>query len=173
MRLTVQLGADGPRLATSGSNTLWKEAIVKARDVMTEHPQAVTPSDPLSHAAALMRDGDLGFVPVVEDRETRRLVGVITDRDIAIRHVAAAHDEDCAIKQHMTANPLITVAPDAPTSDVHSLMVEHQVRRVAVVDSDGHLLGVIAQADVATKEGRDKETGQIVERISESRDPLR
>jgi CBS domain-containing protein len=146
---------------------------VKARDVMTEHPQAVTPSDPLSHAAALMRDGDLGFVPVVEDRESRRLVGVITDRDIAIRHVAAAHGDDCAIKQHMSVDSLVTVSPDAPTSDVHKLMMEHQVRRVAVVDSEGHLMGVIAQADVATKEGRDKETGQIVERISEDRDLLR
>ena len=142
---------------------------MKARDVMTEYLQAVTPSDPLSHAAALMRDGDLGFVPVVEDRESRRLVGVITDRDIAIRHVAAAHGDDCAIKHHMTADSLVTVSPDAPTSDVHHLMMEHQVRRVAVVDSEGHLMGVIAQADVATKEGRDKETGQIVERISEEK----
>ena len=132
----------------------------------------MTPSDPLSHAAALMRDGDLGFVPVVEDRESRRLVGVITDRDIAIRHVAEAHSDDCAIKQHMTADSLVTVSPDAPTSDVHNLMMEHQVRRVAVVDAEGHLLGVIAQADVATKEGRDRETGQIVERISEPKSPL-
>lgn len=146
---------------------------MKARDVMTEYPQAVTPSDPLSHAAALMRDGDHGFVPIVEDRKSRRLVGVITDRDIAIRHVAEAHGDDCAINQHMTADPLVTVSPDAPTSHVHNLMMEHQVRRVAVVDADGHLLGVIAQADVATKEGRDKETGQIVERISEDKDPLR
>lgn len=146
---------------------------MKVRDVMTEYPQAVTPSDPLSHAAALMRDGDLGFIPVVEDRESRRLVGVITDRDIAIRHVAEAHGDDCAIEQHMTADPLVTVSPDAPTSDVHRLMMEHQVRRVAVVDADGHLLGVIAQADVATKERRDNETGQIVERISEAKDPLR
>jgi CBS domain-containing protein len=146
---------------------------MKAREVMTEYPQVVTPSDPLSHAAALMRDGDLGFVPVVEDRQSRRLVGVITDRDIATRHVAQAHGDDCAIKQHMTADPLVTVAPDAPTSDVHKLMMEHQVRRVAVVDSDGHLLGVIAQADVATKEGRDKATGEIVERISEDTNRLR
>ena len=146
---------------------------MKAREVMTEFPQAVTPLDPLSHAAALMRDGDLGFVPVVEDRKSRRLVGVITDRDITIRHVAEAHGDDCAIKQHMTADPLVTVSPDAPTSDVHKLMMEHQVRRVAVVDADRHLLGVIAQADIATKEGRDKQTGQIVERISETKDPLR
>lgn len=145
---------------------------MKAREVMTEYPQAVTPSDPLSQAAALMRDGDVGFIPVVEDRETRRLVGVITDRDIAVRHVASAHGDDCTIKQHMTADPLVTVSPEAPTTEVHSLMMEHQVRRVAVVDSEGHLLGVIAQADVATKEGRDNQTGQIVEKISEAKNPL-
>ena len=146
---------------------------MKARDVMTEYPQAATPSDPLSHAAALMRDGDLGFIPVVEDRQSRKLVGVITDRDIAIRHVADAHSDDCPIKQHMTGEPLVTISPDAPTSEVHDLMMKHQVRRVAVVDSDGHLLGVIAQADIATKEGRDSQTGEIVERISEAKDPLR
>ena len=146
---------------------------MKARDVMTEYPQAVIPTDPVSHAAALMRDSDVGFVPVVEDRQTRRLVGVITDRDIAIRHVADAHGDDCTIKQHMTADPLVTVSPEAPTSEVHNLMMEHQVRRVAVVDSEGHLMGVIAQADVATKEGRDQQTGQVVERISEKKDPLR
>lgn len=146
---------------------------MKAREVMTEHPQAVTPTDPVSHAAALMRDSDVGFIPVVEDRENRRLVGVITDRDIAVRHVAEAHGDDCTIKQHMTGDPLVTVSPEAPTTDVHNLMMERQVRRVAVVDSDGHLLGVIAQADVATKEGRDNQTGQIVEKISEPNDLLR
>ena len=146
---------------------------MKAREVMTGHPQAVTPTDPVSHAAALMRDGDVGFIPVVEDRETRRLVGVITDRDIAVRHVAEAHGDDCTIKQHMTADPLVTVSPETPTSEVHHLMMERQVRRVAVVDAEGHLLGVIAQADVATKEARDQQTGQIVEKISEAKNPLR
>jgi CBS domain-containing protein len=140
---------------------------MKAHDLMTKYPQAVTPTDPLSHAAALMRDGDIGFLPVVDDRNTRRLVGVITDRDIAIRHVADAHDDQCRIKQHMTADRLVTVNPDADTVEVHRLMIERQVRRVPVVDSEGHVLGVIAQADVATKEQRDRQTGEIVEKISE------
>jgi CBS domain-containing protein len=140
---------------------------MKARDIMTEFPQAVTPSDPLSHAAALMRDGDVGFLPVVDDRTSRRLVGVITDRDIAIRHVADAHGDDCTIKQHMSADRVVTVSPDADTREVHRLMIEHQVRRIPVVDSDGAVLGVIAQADVATKEQRDRQTGEIVEKISE------
>jgi CBS domain-containing protein len=140
---------------------------MKAREIMTEYPQAVTPSDPLSHAAALMRDGDVGFLPVVDDRTTRRLIGVITDRDITIRHVADAHSDECTIKQHMTADRLVTVTPDADMAEVHRLMIERQVRRIPVVDSEGHVLGVIAQADVATKEQRDKETGEIVEKISE------
>ena len=140
---------------------------MKAHDIMTEFPQAVTPSDPLSHAAALMRDGDIGFLPVVDDRSSRRLVGVITDRDITIRHVAGAHSDECAIKQHMTGDRLVTVAPDADTAEVHRLMIERQVRRIPVVDSEGRVLGVIAQADVATKEQRDQKTGEIVEKISE------
>jgi CBS domain-containing protein len=140
---------------------------MKARDIMTEYPRAVTPSDPLSQAAALMRDGDIGFLPVVEDRNSRRLVGVITDRDITIRHVADAHTDECVIKQHMTSDRLVTVAPDADTGEVHRLMIERQVRRIPVVDADGHVLGVIAQADVALKEQRDRTTGEIVEKISE------
>ena len=143
---------------------------MKAHDIMTEYPQAVTPSDPLSHAAALMRDSDIGFLPVVDDRNSRRLIGVITDRDITIRHVADAHNDECLIKQHMTGDRLVTVAPDADTTEVHRLMIERQVRRIPVVDSDGHVLGVIAQADVATKEQRDRQTGQIVEKISEPAD---
>ena len=140
---------------------------MKAREIMTEYPQAVTPTDALSHAAALMRDGDVGFLPVVDDRTSRRLVGVITDRDIAIRHVADAHSDECVIKQHMTGDRLVTVSPDADTSEVHRLMAERQVRRIPVVDAEGHVLGVISQADVATKEQRDRQTGQIVEKISE------
>jgi CBS domain-containing protein len=114
-----------------------------------------------------MRDGDVGFLPVVNDRASRRLVGVITDRDITIRHVADAHSTDCVIKQHMTADSLATVGPEVDTRAIHRLMIERQVRRIPVVDTDGHVLGVVAQADVATKEQRDKETGQIVEKISE------
>jgi CBS domain-containing protein len=140
---------------------------MKARDIMTEHPQAVTPTDLLSHAAALMRDGDVGFLPVVDDRTSRRLVGVITDRDITVRHVADAHSDECVIKQHMTGDRLATVRPDADTREIHRLMIERQVRRIPGVDADGHLLGVVAQADVATKEQRDAQTGEIVERISE------
>ena len=139
---------------------------MKARDLMTPHAQAVTPADPLTHAAALMRDSNVGFLAVVEDRDSRQLVGVITDRDITIRHVANAHG-DCRVGQHMTADDLATIAPDAAVADVHELMSTRQVRRVPVVDTEGRILGVIAQADVAVKEDRASDIAHVVAEISE------
>ena len=140
---------------------------MKARDLMTPHAQAVTPADPLSHAAALMRDSNVGFLAVVEDRDSRQLVGVLTDRDIAIRHVADAHSDECRVGQHMTADDLATIGPDAPAAEVHKLMSTRQVRRIPVVDTDGRILGVIAQADVAVKEDRGSDVAQVVAEISE------
>ena len=110
---------------------------MKARDIMTEYAQAVLPTDPISHAAALMRDSNIGFLPVVDDRESKHLIGVITDRDITIRHVAAADQDDCPVNRHMTGQHLVTVAPDADVEEVHKLMREHQVRRIPVTDSAG------------------------------------
>ena len=137
------------------------------RDVMTHTVWTTETTATVREAAQLMAEHDIGFLPVVDDRSSRRLVGVITDRDITIRHVAGAHSDECAIKQHMTGDRLVTVAPDADTAEVHRLMIERQVRRIPVVDSEGRVLGVIAQADVATKEQRDQKTGEIVEKISE------
>lgn len=140
---------------------------------MTEHAQAVTPADDIIHAAALMRDNDIGFLPVVRDRESLQLIGVITDRDIAIRHVAGAHGADCRVGQHMTAEDLATVAAETDLKDIYELMSRRQVRRVPVVDNEGRILGVIAQADVAVKAQQDRETGQVVADISEPAKPLR
>jgi CBS domain-containing protein len=146
---------------------------MKARDIMTEYAQAVLPTDTLSHAAALMRDSNIGFLPVVEDRESNHLIGVITDRDITIRHVAAAHENDCPVNQHMTGQHLVTVVPDANVEEVHKLMSQHQLRRIPVTDSDGRILGVIAQADVAVKEEKPRDVGHVLADISAPAKPDR
>jgi len=145
---------------------------MKARDVMTEFAQIVTPADPMSHAAALMRDSDIGFLPVVDDRTSKRLVGVLTDRDITIRHTAMSHDDNCRIEQHMTVEDLATVKPDTAMSEVHDVMKRRRLRRVVVTDAEGCVIGVIAQADVALKEEQDSETGELVAVISRP-DPLK
>lgn len=126
---------------------------MKARDLMTPRPYVVLPDEPILRAAEIMRDHDVGAVPVVDDRERMVLVGVITDRDLAIRHVAAAHHHDCPVSEHMSAGHLVTVSPEDGADDVMKKMRRCKVRRVMVTNDDGALLGVIAQADVAREEG--------------------
>ena len=140
-----------------------------ARELMTIHPLYVTPDDPLALAAEIMRDYDIGMVPVVENREALRLTGVITDRDIAVRCVARHHEPGCRVRDHMTGHGLHTVHPDAEASSVIDAMEREQVRRIPVVRDDGSLVGVIAQADLATKLGprRPLEVERMLESVSE------
>jgi CBS domain-containing protein len=142
-----------------------------AADIMTLNPYVVTPEDPVALAAELMRDRDVGFVPVVMDRRSRRLTGVITDRDLAVRHVAEAHPPECRVAEHMSVEALVTVRPDAAVARIATLMERAQVRRV-VVTRGGIVLGVIALADLATRAGRLPKVGQVVAKISESPAPF-
>lgn len=137
----------------------------KARDIMTANPQCVTPEDAVSRAAEIMRDANVGLVPVVEDQGSMRLAGVVTDRDIAVRVVAEGRGNDCRARDVMSSG-LATVRPDDDVSHVTDLMKREQVRRVPVVEND-RLVGIIAQADVALDLGSDRKTGDVVEKISE------
>lgn len=141
---------------------------MKARDLMTKDPVAVTPGEPIARAAEIMHDLDVGIVPVVEDGPARRLVGLLTDRDITIRCVARKHGVSCAVRDHMTSGGLRVVHPDDEAEAVLHLMEAEQVRRVPVVDGDNRLLGIIAQADVATKFGprHPLKLEQLMERLS-------
>ncbi len=138
---------------------------MKARDIMTANPQCVTREDSLAEAARIMRTADTGIVPVVDDRTSMRLSGVITDRDIAIRHVADNHPNECTVGDHMSGG-VRTVEPNADVNDVMNLMKSEQVRRVPVVENE-RLVGVIAQADLATHHVGDRKVGDTVEKISE------
>lgn len=147
---------------------------MKAREVMTPEPETVTPSDLIQRAAEIMRDRDVGFVPIVSDRKSMKLEGVITDRDITVRHVAEGHPRECKVNEHMTGKNIQTVGPDAELDEVLKVMKQSQVRRVPVVEQDGRLVGVIAQADVAVDSNRSREeVGETVERISEPAEPKR
>jgi CBS domain-containing protein len=124
---------------------------------MTPDPHVVTPKELVSRAARIMRDHDVGMVPVVTDTTGMVLVGVITDRDIAVRHVAEGHVEDCVVADHMTSDDLETIKDTADPESVLAAMRRREIRRVGVVDRDGRLVGVIAQADVAIADGIPKE----------------
>src|SRR5688500_7725702 len=137
---------------------------MKARDIMTTNPRVVTASDSISRAAEIMRDTDVGIVPVVEDSGSMRLAGVVTDRDIAVRIVAEGRDGNVNVREIMSSG-LTTVGPDDDLDRVTDLMKSEQVRRIPVCEGE-RLVGIIAQADVA-RETSDKKTGDVVERISE------
>jgi CBS domain-containing protein len=142
---------------------------MKARELMTPRPHFVLPDEPVLRAAELMRDHDIGAVPVVDGPESMILVGVITDRDLAIRHVAAAHHHDCPVREHMTTDPLVTVEARAGVDEVMKQMRRFKVRRVMVADEDGALLGVVAQADLVREEGDEhpRRVEKVLEEISE------
>jgi CBS domain-containing protein len=135
---------------------------MKARDLMSADPMVVTPGDPLLRAACAMRDLDIGMLPVVDSREAMRPVGVVTDRDIVVRHVAAGHVHSCTCAQVMTRAPLVSVPPQANIADVMRKMAVHRVRRVLVVDG-GRLVGVVSAADILAREQRT--APELVERV--------
>jgi CBS domain-containing protein len=146
-----------------------QENAMKASDLMTRSPAVVTPNDSIVRAAELMQERDVGIIPVVDDAVNMKLVGVLTDRDIAVRCVARHHDATCAVRHHMTDTHLATVDADADVEDVLARMGEHRVRRIPVVSRGDHLEGIIAQADLAVKLGPKEplRVEHLVEHISE------
>ena len=139
---------------------------MKAQDIMTRDPRTVTPDTPITEAARLMKDQDVGILPVVESSSSRKLVGVITDRDITIRHVAGGHTPDCKVREAMSAGVKTCKATDDVNS-VMDMMGAEQVRRVPIVDERGTLVGIIAQADIVIDAPNDKRAERTVEKISE------
>jgi len=146
---------------------------VRVRDVMTPDPACCTPTSTAREAAVLMRDNDCGSLPVVESESSRRLVGTVTDRDLAIRGLAEGKGPDTMIGDLMTNGPT-TAGPEDEVEVVRDVMIAQQVRRVPVVDEDGKVVGIVAQADIAREEGAasDQEVGRIVEAISDPRPDL-
>ena len=133
------------------------------REVMTSNPRTVEADKPVADAAKLMRDEDVGLAPVVEGD---RLVGTLTDRDIAIRVVAEGKDPASTTVREVASTEVVTVKPEQDLDEALRLMAEHQVRRVPVVEEDGRLIGVVAQADVA-RQSDEQQTGELVGEISQ------
>lgn len=133
------------------------------RDVMSAGPTTVGASTPVAEAARLMKSDDIGSVPILEDG---KLAGVLTDRDIVLRVVADGLDPQSTTAGEVASREPVTIDPQQNLDEALRLMAEHQVRRLPVVEEDGRLVGVVAQADVA-REASPEQTGQVVEEISE------
>lgn len=139
---------------------------MKAQDIMTSNLACVTPDTLLTEAARLMNERNVGLLPVVDAEGSSKLVGLITDRDITLRHVAAGHaSNECKVSEAMSENAT-TCPPDADVEDVMKVMGSEQVRRIPVVDERSNLVGIISQADIALRLDDAKRTEHTLEQIS-------
>ena len=140
---------------------------MKASDLMTPSPCCASTEDPAREVARMMRDFDCGAIPVVDEKNS--VVGIITDRDLAIRVLAEGKDRDTPAKELMTATPCCA-ATDDDLKFIEKLMSDNKVRRIPIVDADWRPLGIISQADLARAAERqsvtEREVALVVEAIS-------
>ena len=144
-----------------------KETEMKCSEVMTKDPTCCLPTDAAFDAAQLMKSEDVGPIPVVSDKQTKNLVGIVTDRDLALKVVAEGLDPKQTTIEEIMTTGVMTCGPDDDVSDVLELMEEHHVRRIPIVDDD-RLVGIIAQADIATRIDEPEKTHEVVEEISKA-----
>jgi CBS domain-containing protein len=137
------------------------------RDVMTQNPVSARPEDTVASVARLMKENDIGPIPIVESQNSKRLIGIVTDRDLALKVVAEGRDpQTTPVKQVMSIS-VITCHDDDDIETALNAMSAQQLRRIPVVDDNKMLLGIIAQADIATRMNAPEKTAEVVKDISE------
>jgi CBS domain-containing protein len=139
-----------------------RAARIRCSEIMTSNVQTATRDMTLQAAAVMMRDGDMGSIPVVEDG---KLVGIVTDRDIVVRSVADGLDALSPVGQAMTTE-IFSVKPGDFVFEAIRMMGDKQVRRIPVVDENGHLAGIISMADIALEMEDEREIAEALEEIS-------
>ena len=137
-----------------------------ARDLMTDRPAVCTPQTSSQDAARMMQDNDCGSLPVVESRDSMKLIGMVTDRDLALRVLGRGLDANTPVREAMTKN-VASVKLEDSLRDIERVMTGQQVRRVPVVDGQDRVVGIVAQADLARELSGSKDVGRVVEKISQ------
>lgn len=136
------------------------------QDIMTPDPVAATKTDKVSDIAQKMRSADVGLIPVVDNLYSNKIVGVVTDRDLALRVIADGKNaEETTAEEVMTPDPICCQASDTVAA-VTNMMASNQIRRVMIVDEFGRMVGIVAQADLARQVDA-QTTGKVVEEISQ------
>lgn len=140
----------------------------KCSEVMTKNPVCCLPNDMVVDVAELMKGGNIGSIPVIETEQTKKLVGIVTDRDLALKVVAKGLDAKSTKVETVMTRKLITCLADDDLQKALDAMAEHQLRRIPVVDADNKIVGIIAQADVATRIDQPEKTAEMVKEISQA-----
>jgi CBS domain-containing protein len=137
---------------------------MKCREVMTENPVCCLPTDLVSQAARVMRREHVGPVPVVNDERTKELIGIITDRDLAIKVVAESRDPNRTTVADVMTNTIVVCREDDEVASAFAAMEEYQIRRVPVIDLRGRIVGIISREDLAIR--RPQLIGEMIQEIS-------
>ena len=137
-------------------------------EVMTKNLVCCLPNDSVAKAAELMKSENIGSIPVIENEQTQKLVGIVTDRDLALKIVAEGRDAKSTKVEAVMTHQVVTCRADDDLQKALDAMAEHQLRRIPVVDNDNKILGIIAQADVATRVDQPEKTAEMVKEISQA-----
>jgi CBS domain-containing protein len=138
---------------------------MKIKELMTPKPACATPDMELSKVAKMMDDHKVGAIPVIETKDSLKVVGVVTDRDIATRAVAQGKNPLQMKAKDIMSTSVVTAKPDDDVQDVVQLMEKNMIRRIPVIDENGNICGMVAQADIALKSS-DRMTANVVQSIS-------
>jgi len=140
----------------------------KCNEVMTKNPVCCRPDDMVAKVAQLMQSENIGSIPVIENEQTQKLVGIVTDRDLALKIVAKGHDAKSTKVEAVMTHQIVTCRAEDDLQKALEAMAEHQLRRIPIVDNDNKIVGIIAQADVATRVNQPEKTAAMVKEISQS-----
>jgi CBS domain-containing protein len=135
---------------------------------MTKNPVCCLPGDLVTKAAQLMKSEHVGSIPVIENEEAKKLVGIVTDRDLALKIVAEGLDAKSTKVETVMTRKVVTCHAEDDLQKAVDEMSENQLRRILIVDDDNRILGIIAQADVATHFDHPKKTAAMVKEISQA-----
>jgi CBS domain-containing protein len=142
--------------------------IKKCSEVMTKNPVCCRPDDMVVKAAQLMQSENIGSIPVIENEQTLILVGIVTDRDLAMKVIAKGQDAKSTKVEAVMTRQVVTCRAEDALQKALDAMAEHQLRRIPIVDNDNRIVGIIAQADVATRVNQPEKTAEMVKEISQS-----
>ena len=135
-------------------------------EIMTSEVVVVSSTDTIQKAAELMKQHDIGPLPVVEDEASRKLIGIITDRDIVINVLAEKKDASKTRVSEAMTSSLVTCRESESLNEALEKMSSYQVRRIPVVDENNRIVGIIAQADIATRIENPEVAGEVVQEVS-------
>lgn len=139
---------------------------MKCSEVMTKDPACCVPSHTAFDAAQLMKTEDVGPIPIISDEKTKTLAGIVTDRDVVLKVVAEGREPKATPLKDVMTTDVVTCHPEDDVNNVLQMMEVHQVRRIPIVDDNNRLVGIIAQADIATRVDEPAKTHEVVEEIS-------